>query len=61
MALFKFMFAEPERHGSSGSGRKSSMGRADKSARKAANRGEDFRTGYATPKKSGLFGRRVSR
>ncbi|MFJ3097974.1 hypothetical protein [Streptomyces hydrogenans] len=61
MGLLKFKFAEPERHGSSGSGGKSSMGRADKSVRKAANRREDFRIGYTTLKKPGLFGRRNSR
>ncbi|MEV6676321.1 hypothetical protein AB0N09_05550 [Streptomyces erythrochromogenes] len=40
--MLRFIFGEPERHGSSGS-RKSVFGRPDRTAKAASARGETFR------------------
>ncbi|MFB7836095.1 hypothetical protein [Streptomyces sp. NPDC056056] len=45
----RFIFGEPERHGSSGS-RKSVFGKPDRTAKAASARGETFRISGRVPK-----------
>lgn len=52
----RFAWADPSQYGSSGN----TMRRPAKTARAAANQGEDFRTGTLAPRR-GFFGRRGDR